>query len=402
MLRKSFQVSYLIIPYMFQGFLTIPSLIFIESGGYITEQDRAGYFVGATIIFFLFNVTSILINWFVLKYFINKLNIFSPIFIVNKKNIDLILIKSFIVLILILLLINLAISPIPFFNADIDRFVYWENSKLPFLGSVLGNTSSFLAFGIGCLFLRMRKQSIYLISIYILYLILIGHKYTSLINAIYLFFLPYVLINSKSKVNWNYLFKIPVLAISFALFGLVYYKYSINSPFENAIGDSTIMAIFYRIFGLQGHVWWGAMEQYAFSGTTSHSWNLGDLSYGMHHLMRLLAPHETIEIAIEKGVSFTNGYPAILLKIFPVSVAFIFNVIIFAIPCLIAGLFARFTINGSYIIAMIFCQFYMWTMYAFKMAYFYKLYPVIVGTVFVLLIIIFLSCLNRRYLAVYK
>ena len=157
------------------------------------------------------------------------------------------------------------------------------------------------------------------------------------------------------------------------MFLLVFYKYSINKAFQN-IGLNPFEAVFYRFFGLQAHVFWGATEQYIYQNKPN-TWDVLELWKGMHHLMLEFWPwrYEDFVSVTTRGVSWTNAYPSILIRIFPLPIALGVNFILMSFVSLFQTLLSIFIKRKSLLISIVVFQLLIWTSFAYTMAYFSKL-----------------------------
>jgi len=153
----------------------------------------------------------------------------------------------------------------------------------------------------------------------------------------------------------------------------VLYKYTINNPFIK-LNMTPLESVFYRFFGLQAHVFWGATEQYVYQGKPN-TWNVFELWKGMHHLMLETWPwsYEDFISVTTRGVSWTNAYPSILIRIFPLPIALLVNFFLMSFVSLIQTLLSVFIKRKSIFLSIILFQLLIWTSYAYTMAYFSKL-----------------------------
>src|SRR5690606_24344187 len=158
------------------------------------------------------------------------------------------------------------------------------------------------------------------------------------------------------------------------IYSVIYNKYDKTKPYAIIKIYDPNEAILYRIFGLQGHLMWGAVETYVYK-QEDHTYRFSDFNMGMHRLMEKFAfKKKGFEKAMEKGFNFTNAYPSILFMVYPVGIALIVHVILTIIFLGFSGwLLMQFILNESYVISVIMYQFFNWTIYAFTMGYFYKL-----------------------------
>jgi len=378
----------------YQAIVTASSVAYIEECNYISEQGRSGYFVGANFYFFIFFVLSVKIIEFGLVR-LEGYSIKIPKLKYNKGNYDYFLSISVGLLVFIILLINLFLSPSPILNPSIvTRFTYWENSTLSFLNSIVGNTSVFIPFIFGWIYTKHKKKGLILLLLYIVYLIFIGQKFSPIVRSLYSFFMPIVLIsNFNGEIRVLKFITFRNLIIFILMFSVVYFKYDQHNPFTRYGAESPIDAIIYRVFGLQGHLYWGSVEKFIFMGEPK-SWDLSELYKGMHTLMRYFwfGDLDHIEGAMQRGFSFTNAYPGILLRIFPLFFAYVAHSILlflFYIPS--AWLLKMAVEKRKYFMSFILFQCFNWISIAFIMAYFNKVIPFIL--VFIFLIVF--SCLAK-------
>lgn len=358
------------------------SLTVIESGVYVVEQGRNGYFVYSNLVLLLFFITTII-----------SLLFFKKIFTKLFKNIKITKIKlgkikepkitrAFIGFIFFLAFLNLFLSPIPIFSDNVSKFSFWENSKFPFLKSIVGNVMAFVAFGSAILFKYYKKTSILFFILYTSYLLLLGQKFTGFFIGITGVLLAFYF-TSEKKINFKlkWVFNKYLFLFIGIMFSLVLYKYSIDNPFR-AMKMTPLESVFYRFFGLQGHVFWGVTEQYIYQGK-SNTWNVFELWKGMHHLMLEFWPlrYEDFISVTTRGVSWTNAYPSILIRIFPLPIALLANFFLMSFVSLIQTLLSIFIKRKSLFISIILFQLLIWTSYAYTMAYFSKL---IIPVLFVL------------------
>lgn len=366
-----FLLSYvIIIQYIWMFF----SLIVIESGIYINEQERSGYFVYSSIILFLFfssTVVSLIFFKRIFTRFFDKEKIIRFKFLkINEDKLSIIII--FIVLMMAFL--NIFSSPIPLFSKEVTKFNFWEYAKYPFLKSVVGNVMGFVAFGSTLLYYRFRKTSIFFLLLYVTYLLLVGQKFTGFLIGTYGVLLAfYYSSNNKIEFNLKWIFNKYVLIVGVALFYLILNKYTLKNPFKY-LGLTPVESIFYRTFGLQAHVFWGVVERYVYLGMPN-TWDISELWKGMHHLMLEFWPGSLKDYisVTTRGVSWTNAYPSILVRIFPLSIALVVNFFLISFVALIQSMLSVFIRRKSFLISIILFQILTWVSYAYTMAYFYKL-----------------------------
>jgi len=241
-----------------------------------------------------------------------------------------VLIMFIVVVIMFFSYVNIFISGLPpiMSSGFISRFDYLYTTKLWFLLKYFGKVQLFIPIILGYFLLynmryhRTRKFISILFILYIFYLVMIGHKYGGPTQAIFLFFTPTVLykIFNKSKILSAKLI-LSIASVAILIFMLIMYHYT-NVGVDFRLGMTPIEFLFHRVFSLQSHLFWGVinyMEKVPIS--IQNLWN------GMHNLMIGLAP-PTIYKTIERGVNFTNGFPAILFISFPLIINYVMYILL--------------------------------------------------------------------------
>ena len=350
------------------------SIIVIESGVHVVEQGRDGYFVYSSLVLLLFLISTIISLLFFKKiftYFFKNITI-TKIKIGKIKEDQ--IIRFFIGGVFFMAFLNLFSSTIPIFSNEVTKFNFWEYAKYPFLKSIIGNVMAFVAFGSAILYNYYKKTSIVFGILYVTYLLLIGQKFTGFFIGISGVLLAIYFTSEKTiefKLKW--LFNKYLLIFITSMFLLVLYKYSIDKPFRS-LGLTPVESVFYRFFGLQAHVFWGTVEQYIYHNKPN-TWNVFELWKGMHHLMLEFWPwrYQDFISVTTRGVSWTNAYPSILIRIFPLPIALFVNFILMSFVSLLQTLLSFFIKRKSLFISIILFQLLIWTSYAYTMAYFSKL-----------------------------
>lgn len=350
------------------------SIIVIESGVHVVEQGRDGYFVYSSLVLLLFLISTIISLLFFKKiftYFFKNITI-TKIKIGKIKEDQ--IIRFFLGGVFFMAFLNLFSSSIPIFSNEVTKFNFWEYAKYPFLKSIIGNVMAFVAFGSAILYNYYKKTSIVFGILYVTYLLLIGQKFTGFFIGISGVLLAIYFTSEKTiefKLKW--LFNKYLLIFITSMFLLVLYKYSIDRPFRS-LGLTPVESVFYRFFGLQAHVFWGTVEQYIYQNKPN-TWNVFELWKGMHHLMLEFWPwrYQDFISVTTRGVSWTNAYPSILIRIFPLPIALFVNFILMSFVSLLQTLLSFFIKRKSLFISIILFQLLIWTSYAYTMAYFSKL-----------------------------
>ncbi len=395
--RKAFAFSFIYGLIIFQSLTILPSLIYIESGIYINEQGRNSYFSWATVITCVYFIITLLTLYLSHKS-LDKYDFRTFTFKYKGKNVESLILKTSAIIVLSILLFNAALSPLPLFDMSLSRFTYWSNSKFPFLNSIFGNTATFIPFILGILAPKNKRFSTIMLLIYFFYNFLIGQKFSPILNGSFSFFLPIVIMNGnkvKQVLRKRFLSIAVILSIStLVIYQVIYTRYEARVPFANIKIYDPDEAIFYRIFGLQGHLMWGSTERFVFDNA-DRSYNPTDLLYGMPNMMSEFADSkEVLENNADSGFNFTNAYPGILFKIFPVPLALLTHIFLSIILLGFAGwVLRKFIERNAKILAVVTFQFYIWLLYAFTMGYFYKVFFM---AVFLLLYFAFLKIIKKR------
>lgn len=309
------------------------SLLYIENGSYITEQNTFGYFTNSSTRFSLY--CSLFIFSGILAWKLNPLRKTSDsLSTVTKthKFENLSINFSFFIL-FILFLIGL-IYGFPILSG-ISRFEYWKPidhlQKFVFLSPIA-------CFFIGyCYGLSNSKKIIILLLFHILFLFLFSDKFTGPYLIFIYFFTGYSLsLLSKNNtknikiINWKLIiFVIP--SISIVLISTVAYGYLILHGLDP---NFLIDQILSRAFSLQGHVWYG-IDLLTFNNNFHPDPSLflrennePTDPAGLPYLMYQISNPGFVTAMREAGIRFTNGYPAILLSSFGFHLGLFFQFIV--------------------------------------------------------------------------
>jgi hypothetical protein len=312
----------------------ILSSYYIEQGIYLTEQDRFSYETGATFRLvaenLLFFSSAILIlkflpinrknkieSWFSLK---NNKNLESIIFVLSIGISLLIFIDASITKIIYMGIINK-------FNFYQYSFLFKINLLRPFIFHV-----NLLTFILGNLFVlysnKISKKRLIMLSFILILIasVLQGSKFSAIyINSI-LFFIPTLLgvkVKFDKKVGKKIILSVLGLIITFLIvMNLTYREYS-----QNLKEDQIFDFILYRVFALQGHVWWGTDEMAYILSPQDKKQNIKnemnvilqkdveEYSSGLEALMIFISPR-IAPFFLENGINFTMGFPALFTFLF--------------------------------------------------------------------------------------
>lgn len=380
------------LPFFIQYTWMSASVLVIEQGAYISEQDRNGEFYFTNFYILLFFITSLASFVFFFNVFDKAFTLGLPRVKFLKKN-ETSITLYIAVSIAIVSLISLLSSPSVYTSETVSKFNYWKTAAYPSLKVLLGSTIGYLPFVFGIIYNKYKKTTIVLIALYLFYLVGVDQKFTAFMYGFIGFMLSYAVVRAKKKKIDDILnFKKRYLIITGSLiFTLVLLKYTNKNPFQY-LNLTPIESVFYRAFGLQAHVFWGVNEKYVYYNEPN-TWDLSELSYGMHVVMREFTPefHQRyLERLWEGGVSWTNAYPAILLRIFPVPIAIVFHFLLFSIVPLIYAMLIKMLRKQNYLIAIILFQLTMWLTNVYSMAFFYRLTKVVI-------IFLFIAFLSKIY-----
>lgn len=347
--KKPLNETYFLIMFIYQGFWIICSLIFLENTSiYMVETDRSAYRVYGVPIYILFHISSILVFNFSYSNFNKKYSFSMPFISITQQ---LSLFRKLFWILFCCLCINLFLSPIPFFvvgeSVNIySRFDFWANARFPFL-SIFGETTAVLIVIASFIFLHNKKEGVFLLFLYLLYLLLLGHKFGSIFSLLFVFFLPYMLLSRQLYLKIN--FKVLVLALVFSIIAvyITVLSYTNFNPYNNVSEAQTpFLAVLYRAFALQSQLIWISIEQNVYLGKAPTLF-ITDIVYGMHHLMNKYTA-SSIDIGNHTGSQLTNGYPSILIEVFPIIIALIINLFFYIIFSYIVFLLFLFLKKSNY------------------------------------------------------
>ncbi|PGM92437.1 oligosaccharide repeat unit polymerase [Bacillus cereus] len=333
--KKHF-IFYLFI--FFMQLWTLVSNAYIETGIYITEQDRYSYSNNSTKMLFLYNII-----FFLGIYFVNKVRWNNTSFVHGKElerngevgNLSkriLLLLLTCMIVISCSLAINSLLTKFTYGDA-INKFNFWEHSIFPFL-LVFHKQMYLIAIISGIIFTVFKnKKKIRLLSVVnvvalVINLIVQGHKFTTIAILMISFYIPIYVRGdtiNRIKVSKKLIMQLFIPLMGLALFILL----SINE-YSKDLGSARAAwdQIVYRSLGLQGHVWWGIYDL-----TTSSLFTIDyyqnfiqeiteivnptaeHLTAGMRELMITLSPSRAYRF-IQDSVNFTMGYPAIIIYSF--------------------------------------------------------------------------------------
>lgn len=316
-----------LILFFFYAIWSLISIIFIDFGTFIVEQDRTSYFTGASIRFILimlplFAFTPKLISNRLEKNSKSKLNesLFKNTNLIKK----IVYILSYVIL--IYLYINLYISGIPLLESKISNFNFYTTySKLPFVNIIQSTFSIyFLVFhGLMISDKKSKKKTKILSFCYyllmIIYRILFGEKFYPFLVYSVFFFLPFLMNVFKNRKNKGFFsFKQIFICVTIVciLLGCVLIKYSNNNSKKSPMEQLTSRAL-----SLQAHMFWGYDKYVTENELTLNlkvlcnelyagfkSIDKFDPQYGLTKIMYIISPSKIVNRYINKNIRFYGGY----------------------------------------------------------------------------------------------
>jgi hypothetical protein len=225
-------------------------------------------------------------------------------------------------ILLFVLYINVLLSDkIPLFNASSTRFTFWDaDAFLKPLKSFVGVLSIPIASCLGILFVHYRQEDqrkkvscvIVLIVLYLFYLALTGQRFNGFIVAIFFFITPIFYFRTSLDISFFSLKNIFLTSGAIVLmFTLVLASYAASEGgIIDEAGGSPIKAALYRIFILQGHVFWGQWEYFVNNGVVGTQF----FSDAMLSSINLLASSPSFFIT--NGINLANVFPGNLILAF--------------------------------------------------------------------------------------
>lgn len=296
--------------FIFSYFLNIVSNLFIETGIFISEQNRYGELTGGTvrlslsIVFFLF-VSCVFVS------FLNKL-IKVPKNIYISKNSFFVFSFSLYLFLCSVFVFVLFVYGVPLLM-EVPRSSFLSDNPLAAKVRVLFMVfSPLLGYSI---FLNSGFRSKFLILFLFLSIFLLFLSSDKFSGPIAIFFgavsgykLCSLSCGEESRVG----VKGYVLSFSFILICMLVVSF-VYATIENLSGEEIVDKILGRIFGLQGHIW-HRMDTLSMTDSITISvkefWGMDRPA--MHSLMYRVADSSLVSSMLKAGVTFTSGFPAVI------------------------------------------------------------------------------------------
>jgi hypothetical protein len=302
-------------------FLAISSCFYIESGGFVTEQNTNGHPTGGSIrlvSYYLLFLISFIVSHKLLRlfYFKNSLNLAS--LNINYNIYWHILYISYFSLFIILctLLYNYGFP----LSMELNRFEYFDNfpiikstvSKFPILSFMIGLYEAYKPKSKEVIYCRLMMVSIIIANI------LTGDKFSGIIISIYMYFLAIFIIKLKYNqlLNFNKKIKFLFIFIAILLILLIFTHYYIKNGNDLSLAYDQFLD---RALGLQGHLWWG-IDNIVYSNSIFINDQYNSLLQyyqnnisGVKLLMYTVSPSDLVDRYIQGGIRFSSGNPAIAI-----------------------------------------------------------------------------------------
>ncbi|MGU3523389.1 DUF6418 domain-containing protein [Enterobacteriaceae bacterium C23F] len=312
---------FLLMPFIFPHFTAIISNFSLETGAYIEELQVTSYATGGVtrLVFFVlsFFIFAMLSFGILNKYRINQ---FSLTLKGDYSRLESQLLVLFSVVIFFVLAMSALMWGSPLLKG-IQRFDYWVNHPFPGIRNFLYQ-GYLLSFILGVYITKLKlngrgvgKHYIYIVVLFCCFNILYGEKFTGVFLTLLYFFVglfgSLVLYKKIRIVNAKTVMFVALLML--ILYGLIYYQYK----YIHQLPGSIFSFIESRVLNLQGEVWW-AIDDLNPTGkgvATLYSYNDDcRLTGGLYSLMYQIAPASLVDSYCERGITFTMGYPAILIS----------------------------------------------------------------------------------------
>lgn len=319
--KKDYAFGVLFVFYFFSYVWAGSSNLYIEFGGYVSEQGRFGFPVGSTSSWFLFcsifSFFSIFsFNFFSSYVFKGERNVFS---FQNYKFSFWLIFFSFVPFFYVGLMWVYG-SPL---IEGVERFNFWNEVPHFFARFMLFYQFFFIILGVVFYNSKSSKSKffcIFLVLLNLIVLVFAAEKFTSLLNIVFYFSIGFLLpdfYNNKKKLPIKKLILYAVLVFVVLLVVVVinYVLVSNRTPY------AAFERILDRTLGLEGHVWYGVYRDYVLGKMPLSSdvfWktHIEEHPTGIVALMWEIAPSNLVEAMRQLKIGFTKGSPAVALSVY--------------------------------------------------------------------------------------
>ena len=372
---KSIPFLILFLVYMFWDFV---SIVYIDNGAYISEQNSYSYFTGASFRFVMIMLPFVLGAPILFSLFTKSCSLMKSRMILFeiKENIMSKIILTFSLLLCGYLILDEIVSGIPLFHQEITQFNFYNTySRLPLAEFLAGIFLGYLLLVCGIFFAKKKSFSnkVPYVIVYVLtivYRIFLGEKFYPFLVLTIEFFIPTLImsfdINYKSiisilKRNSKWI-KRMIIFIAILLY-VVYYKYSKE---QSATYGSAIEHLISRAFALQSHTFWGfdnyiVINDYGFDFNRIMQEMLSglqgvdklDSSYGLTRIMYIVSPKSIVDMYIGNSTRFYGGYWTVALGCFGYYMAIIYSLLMALVFAFISSILYSTIKNREYFIMFI-------------------------------------------------
>lgn len=319
--KKDYAFGVLFVFYFFSYIWAGSSNLYIEFGGYVSEQGRFGFPVGSTASWFLF--CSIFSFFSILSFGFFSSFVFGKnerVFYFSESVFYFWLIFFLFVPCVYVGLMWVYGSPL---LAGIERFNFWNEVPHFFARFMLFYQFFFIVLGVVFYNSKSSKSRFFCIFIVLLnltVLVFAAEKFTSLLNIVFYFSIGFLLPNfyiKGKKLKFRKLIFYSVL-IFLVLLSIVVVNYILVS---NRTPYAAFERILDRTLGLEGHVWYGVYRDYILGKIPLSSdvfWKTHSEEYptGIVALMWEIAPSNLVEAMRKLKIGFTKGSPAVALSVY--------------------------------------------------------------------------------------
>lgn len=355
--RKFSLVFALLLPFIYGYFSVFLSCLYLELfPSFIFEQGEYSFFNGASFLLFVVLFLSALSVIFVFQ-------ALGKVVRIPEKGRSPLSANILIAVIFLefLLIFHVFLSGSPLLEAGVTKFTFWREQAILEPLSIFNWVLYPILFVIGAngaFFMYPRGRASWFLSILVLllgclYYVSWGNKFSALLLVVFFYFIPGVVSYRKT-----YGVAYPVFRRTF-LFGVIFLLVIISlvllqyERFQSRGLDAGEQLI-ERVLVLQGHVWWGSVNEVLLVGA-DYDQAVKEFGavfssqgpVGMQYIMKKLAPEYLYSNYFESGVEFTGGYPAILILIFGFFGGVLFSVLWWAFYGLFLFYLARLVFIGS-------------------------------------------------------
>lgn len=343
--------------FYFLGIWQLASLIYIETGTYILEQQRYSFETGATWRFFYNTwLYFIIIEIFGLRN-LKKIKLKK-----NNSKLDMVIVLG-IFCILTLMYANLFMTGIPLFSNFLNRFSFVTKSKIKIAIYISSYVSTF-SFFLGIVFGKNKKiknKALGLFIFLILYGVLVDQKFSYFFQT-----LPFFIwgISFNKKIELNRLIPIALLILL-----VILYKTSVEYKNYGKMGNSFYEKIISRVLGLQAHTYWGIDEVLirneennllSFKNELTYVMGINRDKYttSLYKVMKEISPPTIYENYFKRNIRFSGNQLVTLIYYFNYKISFFLQLFLGIIIAQIIKKIYNYIGKGYYLEVFLYFQLY--------------------------------------------